>query len=210
MVAEIIEEAVKLIPKLCTYFLRANFPSKNSLTDEVVPTPWKPHVHEIKHLELTTRLMDYSSTRYYPVELFKAQDHIANLKEWFPELQSVTFTIIEGTDKQRDYLKRGTSQQTTTLAAEIEKIVEEMQKLDVPKKGIRLCVRNGLHWTNPTFDYHDAETKGAWDDVSGTHTDDLSCQEITTVAIHERLKLVRIVDHKQEAREEESSGETPS
>ncbi|KXS99898.1 hypothetical protein AC578_916 [Pseudocercospora eumusae] len=207
MVDEIMGEAVKLIPKLCTYFLHANFPSRNSLTDEVVPTLWKPHVHNIKHLELSTRVMTYSGTKHYPVELFKVQDHIASLKNWFPELKSLAFTIIGVTDRPRAYLKRGFSQHPTTLAAETEKIVEEMQKLDVAEKGIRLCINNVLLRNNlRAYKDYDGERKSAWGDVSEICTDGLSCQEITTIAIQERLKLVRILKPQQTAGQKESDG----
>ncbi|EME80575.1 uncharacterized protein MYCFIDRAFT_177514 [Pseudocercospora fijiensis CIRAD86] len=184
IVSENVEEAIKLIPQLCTYILPANFPSRNSAATEVVPTFLQPQIHNIKHLELSTRVVGSDGTaRYYPVELFKAQDHIANLGSWFPELQSLAFTIVDGTKGQRRYFKRGFSQQDTTFAAEVEKIVEQMLKLDVAEMGIRLCISNVPYWTEHTYDWYHAEKQSAWDDASEVDTDGLSCRRITMTAI---------------------------
>ncbi|KXT13216.1 hypothetical protein AC579_2596 [Pseudocercospora musae] len=80
---------------------------------------------------------------------------------------------------------RGIPHPTTTLAEEIEKTVEEMQKLDVVEKRTRFCISNGLHWDKSAYDDYDAERESAWDDVSETDTDG---QEITAVTIRERLE----------------------
>ncbi|KAK5117064.1 hypothetical protein LTR85_008995 [Meristemomyces frigidus] len=103
----------------------------------IVPYPidFKDHIHRILHLEILIHIRWATGADTYPIELYRLQDNIANLKTWFPKLKSVRITIDHPQrGRSRARLPAGLTGAATRISEELEKLIIEYRKLDIGEK----------------------------------------------------------------------------
>ncbi|KAK4543793.1 hypothetical protein LTR36_004826 [Oleoguttula mirabilis] len=111
------------------------FPKNAQSTNLPYPADFKDSINRILHLEVVINIGSSGGGDVYPVQLFRLQDHIADLAFFFPKLKSICVTIDHPQQRRmRARLPAGLSGAATTMDEELKKLIAEYQKLEVGMK----------------------------------------------------------------------------
>ncbi|KAK6387952.1 hypothetical protein LTR65_008270 [Meristemomyces frigidus] len=118
------------------------FPTTGRPHDSPMPIDFAEHVLRLRHIDLIINVSGNGHSDVYPVELFKLQGNIAQLKRYFPNLETVVVEIRKtGRGRLRARMPVTDGQQYTSMAVEMLKIVEAFRLLECGGRYVCYCYR---------------------------------------------------------------------